>query len=291
MSDIIISFGHGLRGLLPSIPGTVGLLSLWDNGLEGRFPNLHMNDTHSALLVYGNEFSCKLPRHYGVKPTSHAYLSLIGNHFALPRHVPAWIMPAEQPTDMFCRSNQQSTRFIMLLSCGCCCFVVAAIQLKRQVLPMYGEFACARLAWYETSQQQNRLVLASCVLLPFYSNSLWLMCTVVADHLRFHVVGVKVLLERQLVAFLHLWFYLSAARFRGRHVTPTKAGFRLGHHGTARVYSLWIVVCVLTSVRAQEESSTGWSLQSTFHCLLLAPLASPEIAMNNLGPNICTRHL
>eukprot|EP00971_Amphidinium_carterae_P014190 280005-Amphidinium_carterae.1 len=41
-----------------------------------------------------------MPRHYGVKPTSNASLSLIGNHFAQPRRVPKWIMPAEQPTDI-----------------------------------------------------------------------------------------------------------------------------------------------------------------------------------------------
>eukprot|EP00971_Amphidinium_carterae_P156141 3095716-Amphidinium_carterae.1 len=108
---------------------------------------------------------------------------------------------------------------------------------------MYGEFARARSAWYETCRQQNRLVLASCVLLPFYSKALLLACTVVADHLRFHVVGIRVPLEVQLVAFTHLWFYLSAASFRGRHVTqnsirmthpPRKAGFRLGHYGSSR---------------------------------------------------------
>eukprot|EP00971_Amphidinium_carterae_P193885 3847021-Amphidinium_carterae.1 len=101
MADITMSFGHGLRGLLPSIPGTVRLLSLGENGLEGHLPELHMNQT-STLMVYGNDFSCKLPRHYGVTLTSPASLSLIGNHFAHPRHVPTWIMPTEQPADMFC---------------------------------------------------------------------------------------------------------------------------------------------------------------------------------------------
>eukprot|EP00971_Amphidinium_carterae_P104230 2064317-Amphidinium_carterae.1 len=152
-------------------------------------------------------------------------------------------MPTEQPTDMFCISNQQSTRFIMLLFCGGCCFVLAAIQLKREALPMYGDFARARSAWYETCQQQNRLVLATCVLLPFYSNALLLACTIVADHLRFHAVGMSGTLELLLVAFFHLWFYLSASRFRDRHVTQNamrmtqlqrKAGFRLGHHGSLR---------------------------------------------------------
>eukprot|EP00971_Amphidinium_carterae_P230647 4577373-Amphidinium_carterae.1 len=87
MADITISLGHGLRGWLPSISGTVGLLSVWENGLEGHLPDLHMNDT-STLLVYGNELSCKLPLHYGVKLTSNASLSLIGNQFAQPRRVP-----------------------------------------------------------------------------------------------------------------------------------------------------------------------------------------------------------
>eukprot|EP00971_Amphidinium_carterae_P231063 4585462-Amphidinium_carterae.1 len=88
-------------------------------------------------------------------------------------------MPAEQPTDMFCRSNRQSTGFLMLLFCGGCCFVLVAIQLKRQALPMtlHGKFARARSAWYETCERQNRWVLASCALVPFYSNTLWLACT------------------------------------------------------------------------------------------------------------------
>eukprot|EP00971_Amphidinium_carterae_P013364 263423-Amphidinium_carterae.1 len=129
---------------------------------------------------------------------------------------------------------------------------------------MKGEVAHARSAWHETCHQQNRLVLASCVLLPFYSNVLLLACTVVADHLRFHVAGMRFPLELHLVAFLHLWFYLSAARFHNRHETrnsmrmthpPRKAGFGLGHHGSSRVYGLWIIVCVLTSVRAQEKTS------------------------------------
>eukprot|EP00971_Amphidinium_carterae_P111968 2217551-Amphidinium_carterae.1 len=84
MADIIISFGHGLRGMLPRISGTVALLSVWENGLEGHLSELHISDT-STLLLYSNEFSCKLPRHYGVKPVSTASLSLIGNHFAQPR--------------------------------------------------------------------------------------------------------------------------------------------------------------------------------------------------------------
>eukprot|EP00971_Amphidinium_carterae_P169615 3360350-Amphidinium_carterae.1 len=63
---------------------------------------------------------------------------------------------------------------------------------------MHGAVARARSAWYETCQQQNRLVLAPCVLLPFYSNALLLACPVVADHLRFHAVGMRVALELQL---------------------------------------------------------------------------------------------
>eukprot|EP00971_Amphidinium_carterae_P247812 4920719-Amphidinium_carterae.1 len=49
MADIIISLGHGLRGLLPSISGTVGLLSLWENALQGHMPDLHINDTSTLL--------------------------------------------------------------------------------------------------------------------------------------------------------------------------------------------------------------------------------------------------
>eukprot|EP00971_Amphidinium_carterae_P065594 1299640-Amphidinium_carterae.1 len=88
---------------------------------------------------------------------------------------------------------------------------------------MNRELARARSVWYETCQEHNHLVLASCVLLPLYSNALPLLrvCTVVADHLRFHVVGIRVPLELQLVAFLHLWIYLSAVRFHNRHVAQS----------------------------------------------------------------------
>eukprot|EP00971_Amphidinium_carterae_P143805 2849622-Amphidinium_carterae.1 len=178
-------------------------------------------------------------------------------------------MPTEQPTDMFCRSNGQGQRFIMLLFCGGCCFILAAFQLKTKALPMDGEFAHARSAWYETCQQQHRLVLAPCVLLPFYTNMLLFACMVVADHLRFHTVAMRMPLELPLVAFLHGWFYLSAACFHDRHMAqdstrmprpPRKAGFGLVHHENSRIYGFWIVVCALTSVWAQEKSSTEWPL-------------------------------
>eukprot|EP00971_Amphidinium_carterae_P048531 956551-Amphidinium_carterae.1 len=145
MADIVLSLGHGLRGLLPSIPGTVSVLSLWENGLEGQLHKLHVME-NSTLLVFNNDFSCKLPHHLGAKPNSMASLALIGNHFAQPRQVPAWIMPIEQPTDMFCVSNEQSKRFILLLFSGGCFFILAAIQLKRKVLPTRGKFARARSA-------------------------------------------------------------------------------------------------------------------------------------------------
>eukprot|EP00971_Amphidinium_carterae_P185054 3674689-Amphidinium_carterae.1 len=36
VSKIIMSLGHGLRGLLPRMLTTLSLLSLWENGLEGH---------------------------------------------------------------------------------------------------------------------------------------------------------------------------------------------------------------------------------------------------------------
>eukprot|EP00971_Amphidinium_carterae_P263839 5234675-Amphidinium_carterae.1 len=92
----------------------------------------------------------------------------------------------------------------------------------------------------------------SCGLLPLYSNMSLLACTVVADHLRFHVVGTRMRVEAYLVASLHLWFYQSAASFRDRHVAWTS--FKQGHHGGSRVYSLWILVCVVASVRGAGKN-------------------------------------
>eukprot|EP00971_Amphidinium_carterae_P240082 4766564-Amphidinium_carterae.1 len=143
-AENILSLGHGLRGLLPNIPGTLSTLSLPENGLEGRLPELHIT-TKSTLLVHANDLSCQLPRHQEVTPT--ASLALIGNHFSKPRRDPAWITMAERPSDMFCVSNRQGERFAMLLVCGGCIFMLSALlQLTRKTLPMYGKFARARSA-------------------------------------------------------------------------------------------------------------------------------------------------
>eukprot|EP00971_Amphidinium_carterae_P232937 4622782-Amphidinium_carterae.1 len=133
MADNILSFGHGLRGLLPSIPGTMSALSLPENGLEGHMPVLHIT-SKSTLLVHANDLSCQLPRHQEVTPQ--ASLALIGNHFTKPRHLPAWITTAERPSDMFCVSNRQGKSFIVLLGCGGCIFLLSAVlQLRRKTLP------------------------------------------------------------------------------------------------------------------------------------------------------------
>eukprot|EP00971_Amphidinium_carterae_P293818 5833076-Amphidinium_carterae.1 len=49
MADNIVSLGHGLRGLLPSIPGTLSALSLSENPLDGHLPELHIT-ANSTLL-------------------------------------------------------------------------------------------------------------------------------------------------------------------------------------------------------------------------------------------------
>eukprot|EP00971_Amphidinium_carterae_P231240 4588900-Amphidinium_carterae.1 len=56
-----LAFGHGLRGPLPSIPGTVELLSVWQNSLQGHLPELHITNS-SKLFVHANDLSCKLPQ-------------------------------------------------------------------------------------------------------------------------------------------------------------------------------------------------------------------------------------
>eukprot|EP00971_Amphidinium_carterae_P191943 3808577-Amphidinium_carterae.1 len=55
---------------------------------------------------------------------------------------------------------------------------------------------------------------------------------------------------------------------------PRKGGFRERPHASSqRVYILWVVACVLSSVWAQERSGTEWS-----H--LMVPRTTPEIPMN-----------
>eukprot|EP00971_Amphidinium_carterae_P032460 639342-Amphidinium_carterae.1 len=287
MAEIMASFGHGLRGLLPRFLGTVFLLSLWENGLEGKkkrleghLPDLHMHE-NSSLMVYGNKFSCKLPRHYGVKSTSVALsIALIGNRFARPQEIPAWIMPAEQPTNMFCVSNRRGKCFMLLLLGGGSVFMLTAIPLKGKTLPMHGEFVRARAAWYETCQQQNRLSVAACFLLPVYSKMLSIACTVIADHFQVHVVGMRMPVEVVLVAFLHLCFYESASSFHERHVTQNS--WDVPKNG--RVCRLWVLVCVLASVQAQAKGTREH--MQWFVCGLLATPGS-AFATQHLAQQCC----
>eukprot|EP00971_Amphidinium_carterae_P174662 3462227-Amphidinium_carterae.1 len=192
-AGIIMSVGHGLKGFLPRTIGTLDVLCLWENGLEGYFPELHISPS-SVLFVHANDFSCALPRHCEVKPTSIASLALIGNHFAQPRrHLPAWITSAERPSDMFCLSNKQGEQFVVFLTCAACLFALAALICKIRSTAMgatftYVRFARERSAWYATSRHTTTFLVTSCVLLVICSNMLSLTCTTASDHLRIHFV-------------------------------------------------------------------------------------------------------
>eukprot|EP00971_Amphidinium_carterae_P287701 5711814-Amphidinium_carterae.1 len=180
MSAIIMSFGHGLRGLLPSIPGTIFLLSLWENRLEGHLPEMHIIED-SKLLVHANDFSCQLPRHREVTPKPS--LALIGNYFTAPRTLPAWITTAEQPADMFLVSNGQGNKFVMMLLGCASIFCLATLGLNSTNQVMYGRFARAKSAWIETSLCQRGVLMASCAPALLYNNMQSLACTVTTDHL------------------------------------------------------------------------------------------------------------
>eukprot|EP00971_Amphidinium_carterae_P242326 4811450-Amphidinium_carterae.1 len=63
-------------------------------------------------------------------------------------------------------------------------------------------------------------------------------------------------LQVSLMTFLHFCFFQSAVRFHDRHVTQTHLLRKgEGHHGGMRVYSSWILLCVLASVQAQDTST------------------------------------
>eukprot|EP00971_Amphidinium_carterae_P046278 910960-Amphidinium_carterae.2 len=138
------------------------------------------------------------------------------------------------------------------------------------------------------------MLLVCNVLLPLYSNMLSLACTVVADHSRFHVIGVRMPLQVSLVVFLHFCFYQLAAGFHERHVTlnslrkthpPKKEGYTLGHHGGSRVYSSWILVCVVASEKSLCKTPARKGV-------LLDPLVSPKLAIaTRLLAQRCCMHV
>eukprot|EP00971_Amphidinium_carterae_P046046 906013-Amphidinium_carterae.1 len=167
ISDIMLNLGHGMRGLLPRMPGTMSHLSLWENGLEGHLPEMHITN-RSTHFVHANHFSCQLPRHHEVR--SYDSLALIGNHFARPRHLPAWITSAEQPADMFLASEGPGKHLVMVFLGCACIFCLATFQLKSTNEVMYGRFARAKAAWNKTSHHQSRFLMASCVPALLYNN-------------------------------------------------------------------------------------------------------------------------
>eukprot|EP00971_Amphidinium_carterae_P024322 480098-Amphidinium_carterae.1 len=137
----------------------MSLLSLWENGLEGHLREMHITEK-STLYVHANVFSCQLPRHRDVTPK--ASLALIGNRFAKPRQLPAWITTAEQPSDMFLVSEEQGKKFLMMFLGCACIFYLATFRLKGTSEVMSGRCAAFKSAWNETSQHQSRLLMVSC---------------------------------------------------------------------------------------------------------------------------------
>eukprot|EP00971_Amphidinium_carterae_P243033 4825809-Amphidinium_carterae.1 len=118
---------------------------------------MHITE-NSTFYVHANDFSCRLPRHRDVKPK--ASLALIGNRFARPRQLPAWITAAEQPSDMFLVSEGPGKHFVLMLFGCACIFGLATFRLKSTNQAMYGRFACARSAWIESSQRQSAVSMA-----------------------------------------------------------------------------------------------------------------------------------
>eukprot|EP00971_Amphidinium_carterae_P115122 2280017-Amphidinium_carterae.1 len=87
---------------------------------------------------------------------------------------------------MFCVANKQGRNFIILFVCSACFLLTAAGKMVGRPRRMYGKFAQAKAAWYDTSKQQGRLLAASCVLLALYNDRVYLACTVVAERMRFN---------------------------------------------------------------------------------------------------------
>eukprot|EP00971_Amphidinium_carterae_P242346 4811959-Amphidinium_carterae.1 len=275
MVEIILSLGQGLRGLLPKISGTMVALSVWENGLEGHLPNVHLSDG-SVLFVHANKFSCELPHFRGAQQHTTAGLALVGNHFVQPRQLPPWVTAIEQPSDMFCVSNQQSMQLVKLLLYGTCfltavciicfsvrhpCTEVEALQGLHQTCD-HRRFVRARSAWYETSQHLALFAWTACALLPLYSNMIPLACCVVSDHLRFHfAASTRRLAACYLVLMGQACIYLFTARFQKRQAlrlmsqgdsieledTPSKPTRWAVRFEGSRVDSSWFLACVLTS--------------------------------------------
>eukprot|EP00971_Amphidinium_carterae_P317007 6302144-Amphidinium_carterae.1 len=70
-------------------------------------------------------------------------LGLIGNHFAKPQQLPAWIATAEQPPDMFLVSVGPAKHFVLVFLCCASIFCLATFRLRSKNQAMYGRFARA----------------------------------------------------------------------------------------------------------------------------------------------------
>eukprot|EP00971_Amphidinium_carterae_P281960 5597107-Amphidinium_carterae.1 len=73
--------------------GTIQLLSVWGNALEGHLPNgrfkIGSDRSQGIFLVHSNHLSCQLPRYKGVETTFS--MALVGNRFTAPANsFPPW---------------------------------------------------------------------------------------------------------------------------------------------------------------------------------------------------------
>eukprot|EP00971_Amphidinium_carterae_P128215 2540031-Amphidinium_carterae.1 len=196
-------------------------------------------------------------------------LALIGNRFAKPNHLPAWISTHEQPPDMFCASNNQGESVADIFMCGACISILVAVaqaracESRKRLLDV--RLFHVRAAWHEASQQMNMFFVASCGSLAVGLNTASHTCTVVLDHLRLHHMSTKGSVGATPTIVMHMWMCYSVSCFHFRHERQTtglhsiarrarraKATKQRGWKGpralpSSVVYSLWFLACVLMS--------------------------------------------
>eukprot|EP00971_Amphidinium_carterae_P127477 2525952-Amphidinium_carterae.1 len=132
VSGIILALGHGLTGDVPQLPGTISILSVFGNDLEGCLPQLKLQTLGKGyrVLAHSNWLSCALPTTPGLKPHVEAFaMVLTGNSLTEPASFPdfpAWIHATEQ-SEFFVVSNRHTLDLFVGMACSSLGFCIALL--------------------------------------------------------------------------------------------------------------------------------------------------------------------
>ena len=120
-----------LQGLIPSLPATLSMLALHNNGFQ-IFGGANFR-RDGVVLLFNNLLSCHLPR--CAAQSVNLSISLLGNRVQRPKgSFPAWVLPMERDGLLLTTGNEGLLFTLQVIGASSCLALVIALKLGHSML-------------------------------------------------------------------------------------------------------------------------------------------------------------